>query len=649
LYALKSNSNHKINKTAYIKARLLDMLVGDWNRSPNYYRWIAQENSQETIYEPIPFQRDQAFGLYDGFLVSSLKKLPAMGAMFSYKNKMPNLYAFNEKGFALDIALLNDVSAQDWSNAAKEIQRDLTYEEIQEAFAKIPSELQNISLKKGAYTLKNRLNKLDKTAKKYAAILAKKPVITGSNKDDKITVSFLDKGFVQINIYEKSNTVKPYYNHIFSKKTTQEIVIYGLEGNDNFEGINLEKCPIKIRLIGGQGSDNYRNINSKKIHIYDFESNPIILEAVANAKVTLANDYDTNIYQNQVIKKPILEVAPLFGFNPDDGFRLGLGLAFRAFGFASEHFSQEHKIASHYYFATEGYDLQYDNQLKNAFGSWDFITHIGLTSANFAINFFGYGNESKNLDHDLGLNFNRVKMRTIAFQPGLRWQSKTGSQFSVRTTFDAYEVDKTENRYIENAGLESRVFTMQSFAGFKARYQFSNQNKTFEPTLGFQFFGQFSWQTNLQNLNRQVPILEAGLWTIYQILPDASLLLETSLQGKRILSNTFEFYQAATLGGDTDLRGFRDQRFTGKNAFFQQTNLKYKIGQLKNPFAPIYYGLNFGSDYGRVWMPFETSTKWHQSVGGGIWFNAAHLVLANAGYFRSSDGGRISFGMRYNF
>jgi len=210
-------------------------------------------------------------------------------------------------------------------------------------------------------------------------------------------------------------------------------------------------------------------------------------------------------------------------------------------------------------------------------------------------------------------------------------------------------VEKTPNRFIETITSETNIFELQTFVGWKARYQFSNQNKKFNPPLGLQFFGQFSWQANTQNFSRQVPTISSGLWSIYNLSPDGSLLFETTLEGKRILSNQFEFYQAATLGGDADLRGFRDQRFTGKNSFFQQSNLRASIGQIKNPFVPIYYGVQVGFDYGRVWMPLETSTKWHQSFGGGIWFKAAQLIMGNVAYFQSSDGGRLSFRMIYNF
>ena len=648
LYALKTETQHRINKEAYIKTRLLDMLIGDWNRNPAFYRWVAQTKGNETVYEPIPFQRDQAFAKYDGFLLGSLKKLPSMGAMYSYNDQWANLYLFNEAGFVLDMALLSDTTPEDWARVAKKMQTELSFDKIQKAFETIPVELQNISLENGAYILKNRLHKLDKKAKNYGKLLSKRPMIVGTTKADKIKISVLEKGFVQITIFENADTKTPKFDRIFSKKTTKEIIIYGLEGDDYFEGLNTEKCPIKIRLIGGQGKDQYVGLFSKKIHLYDFESNALPPENPTTAKVTLANDYDTNIYQNQIIRKPKIDAAPLFGFNPDDGLRVGARLDLTTFAFGKKPFSQQHFFASHYYFATEGYDLQYGNIIKNAYKKWDFVLNTNVTSVNFAVNFFGFGNETDNFDQTLGFDYNRVKMRTISVQPGVKWSNETGNEFSVFTTYQAFEVEKTPDRFIENAN-ETTIFELQSFVGWKTRYQFSNQNKPFDPSLGLRFFGQFSWQANTQNFGRQVPMLSTGLWTIYNLVPDGSLLLETTLEGKRILSNTFEFYQGATLGGDADLRGFRDQRFTGKYSFFQQSNVRASIGQIKNPFAPVYYGIQAGFDYGRIWMPNETSTQWHNSYGGGFWFKTAHLVMGNVAYFKSSDGGRLSFRMVYNF
>jgi len=46
-------------------------------------------------------------------------------------------------------------------------------------------------------------------------------------------------------------------------------------------------------------------------------------------------------------------------------------------------------------------------------------------------------------------------------------------------------------------------------------------------------------------------------------------VLATKVKGHINFSNDYEFYQAANLGANNGLRGFRFQRFNGKTSFFQ--------------------------------------------------------------------------------
>jgi hemolysin activation/secretion protein len=116
-----------------------------------------------------------------------------------------------------------------------------------------------------------------------------------------------------------------------------------------------------------------------------------------------------------------------------------------------------------------------------------------------------------------------------------------------------------------------------------------------------------------------------------------------------LFNNKFEFYQAATLGGDNDLRGYRRERFTGKDSFLQSTDLRFTIGKLRTGFLPIKYGVYAGYDYGRVWAEGEDSNKWHQSGGGGIWFNGVDALTAKISYFKGTDTGRVVFGLALGF
>ena len=64
---IRDDEKHKIDENAFVRARLFDMLVGDWDRHQDQWRW-AQFNKAngDKYYKPIPRDRDQVFANFDG-------------------------------------------------------------------------------------------------------------------------------------------------------------------------------------------------------------------------------------------------------------------------------------------------------------------------------------------------------------------------------------------------------------------------------------------------------------------------------------------------------------------------------------------------------------------------------------------------------
>ena len=112
--------------------------------------------------------------------------------------------------------------------------------------------------------------------------------------------------------------------------------------------------------------------------------------------------------------------------------------------------------------------------------------------------------------------------------------------------------------------------------------------------------------------------------------------------------DNFQLYQSAFIGGNNGLRGFRNERFAGKSAFTQNSNIRYTINKVKTPILPITYGLSIGYDYGRVWLPSEASNRWHTSYGTTLWFSAP-LAKVNLNLFNSKEGLRFTFGVGVNW
>ena len=166
--------------------------------------------------------------------------------------------------------------------------------------------------------------------------------------------------------------------------------------------------------------------------------------------------------------------------------------------------------------------------------------------------------------------------------------------------------------------------------------------------MGFSISG--SWKINLDDTRKNFPALESKLNFNHKIDAKGNLVLATILKAKAVLNNNFEFYQGATLGGDYDLRGFRNERFLGNQSFYQSSDIRLNLGKIKKTVIPMSYGVLGGFDYGRVWLKGESSEKWHQSFGGGLWLNGLNALTARFTYFKSAgEEARIAFGLGFGF
>ena len=212
------------------------------------------------------------------------------------------------------------------------------------------------------------------------------------------------------------------------------------------------------------------------------------------------------------------------------------------------------------------------------------------------------------------------------------------------------KIDKTEDRFIALPGVVNPdVFQTKQFGGAELSFVYENYDNHANPKLGMKFDFTSGWKINLENSKKQLPYLETGLGFLHYLTMNKRLVWSSYTKAKWLLSNNYEFYQMAMLGGNNDLRGFRFNRFYGKNSFFQTTDLKYEVGKIKNSILPLSYGFFGGFHLGRVWNPNESSKKWHNSYGGGFWLNAVDAISVNASYFKSSDGGRLVVGIGGTF
>ncbi|WP_282041427.1 metallophosphoesterase [Winogradskyella flava] len=647
-----------IDEAAYIRARLFDMLIGDWDRHQDQWRWIEFKENGKKVFRPLPRDRDQAFSIMgDGALLgTAIKLIPTARLLREYSDDLEDVKGVNVEPYPLDMELIQHSTKDIWDEQVKIIQKGITDEVIERAFLNMPEEVRDETVEEIKRKLRARRGNLQKISDRYFKLTNELAVIKGTNKDDWFDIERMPDGETKVTGYRIKGGEKAdiFINRVYKKSQTKEIWIYGLDDDDVFHVFGDGDDCIKVLLLGGQNNDTYDIENGNRIKYYDYKTKPNTFKTNKGSR-RLTDNYYTNVYNYRKLKTGTTQILPSLGANPDDGFRVGAAFTKTNFNFERNPFSSRHSLNTAYYFATSGFDISYNGEFANVFfQNVNFAIDVDFTSPNYATNFFGFGNETPNpeADDDDGLNvnldYNRVKIRTFKVMPSMVWRGHSGSEVKLGLSYESNEVDRTEDRFIELLPADNPLFDEQDFWGIDAKYSFVNKDREAFPTQGFQISLQAGYKNNVST-EKGFSYLIPEIGFDFKVIPSGNLVLATDFRGHLNFGNDFEFYQGATLGANNGLRGYRNQRFTGKRAFVQSTDLRWNLTKVKTGWFPLYLGVYGGFDYGRVWLPNDDSDKWNNSFGGGVFLNMANMMTANISTFNSDDGLRLAFRLGFGF
>ena len=107
-----------------------------------------------------------------------------------------------------------------------------------------------------------------------------------------------------------------------------------------------------------------------------------------------------------------------------------------------------------------------------------------------------------------------------------------------------------------------------------------------------------NWVTTLRSLSGtndfsydRVTQLNSDFSVYLKLIPEWLVLANRTGGGMNLGKKGFEFFQAQYLGSDDNLRGYRKERFAGKSKFYNQTELRLKLANLKTYLFPAAIGV----------------------------------------------------------
>lgn len=645
---LAEDNHNTIDEKEVIRARLLDMLIGDWDRHEDQWRWAGYENGKDKglTFRPIPRDRDQAFFVNEGLLPSIISRkwiLPKIQG-FDYKIRDVAGLAFNARYF--DRSFLTQSSEKDWLSMAKELQARMSDAVIDSAvthFPNFPAHSEIIAKK-----LKQRRDDLPLYTKELYEFLSKEVDILGSDKDEYFWVNRLENGVTKVTVFDQKKhgeIGRIIYERTFDPKLTKEIRIWGLDGEDNFRVFGAANRGIKVRLIGGKGKDVFSDSSSvagfgKKTLIYDKKENTV-LNLGNESKDLTSKKKNVNDYNREAFKYDRLAPLASFNYNVDDGIFVGTGFQWTRQGFRKEPFASQHSISGNYAFGTNSYNIFYKGEFMDVIGKTDFELKANLQQGGLVDNFFGLSNESV-YKKEKGIDYYRIQYENEEITALFK------SRFNKLTLYygaikNEWHIKENPKRFINDfAPHGNEIYEDKFYIGLKTGFVLDNRDNIIFPTRGILWNFDATLQRGANDLTKNdYANLKTDLSFYYTFKLPAVVSLATRFGGGMNLAD-YELYQANTLGGLTNLRGLRRTRFSGKSSFYNNTEVRIKVLNIKSYLFPAYAGVLAFNDIGRVWNTKENSEKWHHGYGAGVWLAPFNMVVITGMYGISEEDNLFS-------
>lgn len=166
---LRANPGHAVDAPAYLRARLMDVYLGDWDRHEGQWRWAMRETADGPRWTAIARDRDYALADYRGVLPWIARFVDPKIVRFDAAYR--DLAGLLVSARALDRQFLCAVPAAEWERAAIELRGRLTDAAIATAVRAAPSEYHELRGARIESLLRARRDRLPQVARGYRRIL----------------------------------------------------------------------------------------------------------------------------------------------------------------------------------------------------------------------------------------------------------------------------------------------------------------------------------------------------------------------------------------------------------------------------------------------------------------------------------------------
>jgi outer membrane protein assembly factor BamA len=303
--------------------------------------------------------------------------------------------------------------------------------------------------------------------------------------------------------------------------------------------------------------------------------------------------------------------------------------------------------------------VRYNGVFTDLFGKYDLRLTSQLYGPQLLYNFFGLGNDTRNtvrgegggnaLGNQLINATYRSRFSRFTFSPTLETDVFSFLKFGIGPQYDQWRISREDlGLEIEEgldpdgngiagtagAGIRASDFQLNRYAGARAYLNLDASSSPKNPRIGLRWYNaaEYNYQINGENLN----FTRLSSEFRFYVSPNFPFQLTWAgrVGGARNFGD-FRFYQANTLGGTTNLRGYRRTRFAGRGSLYGNVEARLQLFSFNAYVVPGKFGIMGLADAGRVYSDFDQRRgvkAFHTGVGGGIWIDVLKQAVINATY-----------------
>jgi hypothetical protein len=636
---------------ALLRARLVDILMGDWDRHRKQWRWALTPESPRWV--PIPEDRDQAFSRYEGVLLDMARGTDPR--FQDLEARYPHVGGLTYNGSEQDRRLLVGFTREDFVRAARALQAQLTDPAIEQAAHRMPPEWFALDGAPLVAVLKARRDALAEVAAKYHEHLAHDVDVYLTHRSDRVEARRLVDGDLEVTVSSAGPdgaAGTPSLHRVFDGKETDEVRFYGLDGDDTVVVTGAGKGP-RVRLVGGKGNDTLDAGGAGNAKLSDEHGR----NRAAGA------DEDTHPYTPPPPPRSAPWIpprdwtresvgVPWVAYSADLGAFVGYGIRTQSYGFRKTPFENLHQVRAGWSFGQGSGRADYLGEFHrenraSSYGVYAYASGVEV------LRFYGFGNDipSSDLDDD----FNKATANQFLFLPSFRVPFASKGLLTIGPVVKYTRTDESADRLIGivqpyGAGHfgELAVNGVLSWDGrdsrvFPRKGVFAAARGTYFPEA-WDVTGQFGEING--NLNAYLSAGEA-------------VTLALRAGGKKVFG-PYPYFEAASIGegglgkgalGEPEdtVRGYRARRYLGDASLWGNSDVRLRVSGF-NLVVPGSWGIHGFADAGRVWLEGESSDTWHVGVGGGLWFSFLSDRMAfSAGFSHGKETDIFYFGGGFSY